>query len=906
MPEPRFNKALCLEMLGAPDPAKSAWQEYLEIDSNSKWADEARRHLERLEQNPIKELSADELESSFLDAMRAGNDDEAAKLLSSNRELIREKYLPQRLAMSYVEAMDDRRDELLQALQYAGKLEIKQAGDPFASEIARFYLAATPVQLEELKQAQADTRTGYANCLSSDYDEALASFEASQKLFDASGDKWEANLARYFVGYALMNNDRSEVAIHEFKSTVEFAHMDGYLWLETTALYWTGATYQKLKQHNLARRSFERALSIAEKINDPYAVHRNLIELARLSALCGRRSMALEYVFQLVQQSNNKQGSLRQRYRDINLVLHALSSERLFDAANAIALEQVAVAESLKDPTWLVEAPTDAGVTFAQVSDFTNARDWLNRGLAATDSIANEKTRIRWKAYSYSKLGDLERSQGNSTEAERLFSKAVEIYNSLDMPAFLAQAQEGLLITDIELGKTDEAEIQIANGIRTVEEYRRSILDEQERAGFLDASQNIYDIAADFEFRRANYESAYDYAEISSSRSLLDWLEKGAIVNRKAHSLAIAVAGDVQPKHLAEIRAGLKTGECVLQYTVLDKKVLIWFVSAEKFSVHEVLIGSDELNDLVSSYTQAILTKDGSTSGGGPEAGRKLYELLVAPVVGEIAGANEVCIVPNKALFELPFAALTSPGGKPLLADIDIVYAPSANVFLHCSKSAEEKAGFENEKVLAVGNPQFESSAFDDLPSLVGAEDEVKNVAAFYPERETLTRQYATKRSFLNALTKANVVQFSGHYIVVPDAPMLSYLLLAKDSDKAEDSMLTNLELAEHKLPRAKLIVLAACRTGSESVSNGEGLIGLSRTFLAADVPLVVASQWSVDTDATAVLMKRFHELRTRERLNTTEALRRAQLEMLNDPSGRFNEPYYWAAFAVYGGHADF
>jgi len=47
--EPRFNRALCLEAMGPTEPANRAWNEYIELDPNSKWTDEARRHLGRLE-----------------------------------------------------------------------------------------------------------------------------------------------------------------------------------------------------------------------------------------------------------------------------------------------------------------------------------------------------------------------------------------------------------------------------------------------------------------------------------------------------------------------------------------------------------------------------------------------------------------------------------------------------------------------------------------------------------------------------------------------------------------------------------------------------------------------------------------------------------------------------------------
>jgi len=50
LPEPRFNRALALEA-SSREQAKQAWREYLDLDPNSKWADEAKSNLVRLEEN---------------------------------------------------------------------------------------------------------------------------------------------------------------------------------------------------------------------------------------------------------------------------------------------------------------------------------------------------------------------------------------------------------------------------------------------------------------------------------------------------------------------------------------------------------------------------------------------------------------------------------------------------------------------------------------------------------------------------------------------------------------------------------------------------------------------------------------------------------------------------------------
>jgi CHAT domain-containing protein len=255
-------------------------------------------------------------------------------------------------------------------------------------------------------------------------------------------------------------------------------------------------------------------------------------------------------------------------------------------------------------------------------------------------------------------------------------------------------------------------------------------------------------------------------------------------------------------------------------------------------------------------------------------------------------------------LFDLAFGALPEPDGRPLIANFRLLYAPSANVFVRATRNATARDNGRDESILAVGNPTFRRSKFDDLPYLPDSEKEVENISRLYPRWQMMIRDAATKDAFLKSIAGSDVVHFSGHHVAMPASPMSSYLLLAADGDDPARSELSNLELSRVSLERTKLIVLAACRSGVETYYRSEGMAGMSRTVLAAQVPLVVASQWNVDSEATAALMTRFHELRRNEQLSTTAALRGAQLELSNDPTGKFSSPYYWAAFAVYGGHA--
>jgi CHAT domain-containing protein len=75
------------------------------------------------------------------------------------------------------------------------------------------------------------------------------------------------------------------------------------------------------------------------------------------------------------------------------------------------------------------------------------------------------------------------------------------------------------------------------------------------------------------------------------------------------------------------------------------------------------------------------------------------------------------------------------------------------------------------------------------------------------------------------------------------------------------------------------LIVLSACETGLGKLSSGDELVGLTRAFIYAGTPSIVARLWNVEDSSTAQLMASFYKnLKT---MTKVEALRQAQLQLI-------------------------
>ena len=97
----------------------------------------------------------------------------------------------------------------------------------------------------------------------------------------------------------------------------------------------------------------------------------------------------------------------------------------------------------------------------------------------------------------------------------------------------------------------------------------------------------------------------------------------------------------------------------------------------------------------------------------------------------------------------------------------------------------------------------------------------------------------------------------------------------------------------------ADLVVLSACQTALGQNIKGEGIVGLTRGFMYAGAPRIVASLWRVEDRATAQLMQRFYARMLGDGLTPSAALRAAQVSMLGDK--RWQAPYYWAGFTLQG-----
>ena len=263
-------------------------------------------------------------------------------------------------------------------------------------------------------------------------------------------------------------------------------------------------------------------------------------------------------------------------------------------------------------------------------------------------------------------------------------------------------------------------------------------------------------------------------------------------------------------------------------------------------------------------------------------ASEELYKLLIEPVLPYIK-TKLVIISPDSVLNYLPFEALHKDG-RYLVEEYAIAYAPSASVLKICMDRNRNR----REKVLAFGNPNLKNPAF----RLVHAEDEVNSLKGLFPQVDVYTGDKATERVLQEHGSEYDILHFACHGELNMDEPMLTSLRLAPDNEN--DGYLHAGEVFDYDLS-ASLVVLSACNSALGELTSGNELMGLTRSFLYAGVPSIVASLWTVDDRSTAYLMQEFYKnLGT---MTKADALREAKLATMK----KYPSPFHWAAFCLQG-----
>jgi CHAT domain-containing protein len=330
----------------------------------------------------------------------------------------------------------------------------------------------------------------------------------------------------------------------------------------------------------------------------------------------------------------------------------------------------------------------------------------------------------------------------------------------------------------------------------------------------------------------------------------------------------------------------------LVEYFFAKDRLISWVVDRTHVRAVATPFDRIRLNESIVQFRKAIQKRASTESFA-----RALYDQLLKPIEPLVQTANQLVLVPHGPLHYLPFPALQRADSLYLIDTHALALAPSATVLGFCYRKGSTLLSHldQTHKVLALGNPDVGHPRWD-LPF---ADKEIKSLEQTFGEITSFTRQQATPEALLGSVGEADLLHFSCHGVYDERNPLFSALLLAPDSShktgRFEAHQIFGLKI------NTSLVMLSACETGLGRVSGGDEVIGLSRSFIFAGTPSLIASLWTVDDLATAITVKRFYRYLNSGAsggTNKSQALREAQ-RFVRDHHNR--HPAYWASFGLTG-----
>lgn len=295
---------------------------------------------------------------------------------------------------------------------------------------------------------------------------------------------------------------------------------------------------------------------------------------------------------------------------------------------------------------------------------------------------------------------------------------------------------------------------------------------------------------------------------------------------------------------------------------------------------------------------------------------RRLYQSLLGPVLEKLdPGIERLLLIPHGSLYHLPFSALHDQNGY-VCERFAVSYVPTVSLIPILASAQNRKS--ETDEVS--GDARYLVTAISDysatreggmvfssrLRSSAGLEDlaytmeEANSIlslgqsSSVSSAASTLLTNEEVKRSLPELFGDFDVVHFAGHAIFNHDEPMASGLVLSDGSILSAASILEGNAL---RTERGRLLVLSACQTGVNVVTEGGEILGLARALMYAGMPNLVLSLWEVADRSTAELMQDFHTCWQSGKISVAQALRQAQLKAI-----AAKQPVHaWAPFIHFG-----
>jgi CHAT domain-containing protein/Flp pilus assembly protein TadD len=755
------------------------------------------------------------------------------------------------------------------------------------------------------------------------YEESVSYFQRSLEIVRTiQDDQFQAEILNS-LGIVYRNLGELQQSGQYYRQALDIAKGVGNLRFEGVVANGLAVNLQRLGDLSQALELAERALEISRATNDKYNEAVVLNSLSSLYFLFGQEELAVEL--------QEESLFIRRELENDELVARSLSSLSgmylslgNYSKALETANEALALRRSVNDLR-------GEAYTLASISGAYRLSGQLELSLEVSQEalvLARQISDSGLESLLMIEVGIALRSLGRIPEAIEIFEEALRIVEISGSRTNEMSVISHLAHTYFSARDFEEAESRYYQALE-VSESLRSGLQDNVQISFFERSLQLYEQLQLVLVAQEKYGEALEISERGRARALSELIaDRSGIVSSE------------ELLDIDEIRSLARDEDItIVQYSLVANSeigrgaIQLWIISPESNTVRYVNqpLSDIDLTALVTDTRDAIGVRGVDRAIALPtvdpnqsaqdlaqrraetdENLRQLHQILIDPIADLLPTDpnQKVAFIPQGELFLVPFPALKDANGQYLIENHTILTAPSIQVLQltqDLSTRAQTPTPLQADNPLIVGDPAMPTVTFLSdagnfesvrLQPLYGARQEAEAVGENL-NASALLGDAATEARVKQQIASADLIHLATHGLLEYGDPRQTGSrdtpgAIALAPGNGEDGLLTSTEILQMEL-QADLVVLSACDTGRGRIT-GDGVIGLSRSFIAAGVPSVIVSLWAVPDAPTAELMTEFYD-QLAQGQTKAQALRQAMLTTMQTRP----DPKDWAAFTLIG-----
>ena len=301
------------------------------------------------------------------------------------------------------------------------------------------------------------------------------------------------------------------------------------------------------------------------------------------------------------------------------------------------------------------------------------------------------------------------------------------------------------------------------------------------------------------------------------------------------------------------------------------------------------VVNSQEVEQIITQMRESIVEPDGIRKF--EVASQQLYQWLIQPVATELENSQvkTLVFIPDGSLRNIPMSALYD-GKEYLVQKYAIAISPGLQLFT--------PKPLTRQKLNALVGGLSTIPKGENFAPLPEVKQELAAIAQSGISTVTLYNEEFTSNLLKQKINAQpfQVVHFATHGQFSSD-PNKTFILAADKRIKVADLDTLLESRTQQRTEPISLLVLSACETAT---GDNRAALGLAGVALSAGARSTLASLWQIGDDSTADFIDQFYDkLMTGKNITTAQALREAQLKLLETPE--YNRPMYWAPYVLVG-----